>query len=136
MAQLAERLEAVLEKASAVVAELQALVAEARAASAVENNVAAEDKKDKKKKRKRSSVDAEPEQDHVPVEHERPAARDKEDKKRFSRVDESKALQQVSSEALLDNRYEAVFGAEGYGAKANEKLREVRGKDFRCAVSG
>jgi hypothetical protein len=51
-----------------------------------------------------------------------------EKKKRFQRVDEEKALQKA---IIVDNRYEAVFGASGYGAKANEKLKTVRGKDFR-----
>ena len=50
------------------------------------------------------------------------------EKKRFQRVDEEKALQQA---LIADNRYEAVFGQDGYGAKANEKLKTVRGKDFR-----
>ena len=31
----------------------------------------------------------------------------------------------------VDNSYEARFGEGGYGAKANAKLRTVRGKDFR-----
>lgn len=50
------------------------------------------------------------------------------ERKRFQRVDEEKALQKA---IILDNTYEATFGSEGYGAKANEKLRQVRGKDFR-----
>ena len=50
------------------------------------------------------------------------------EKKRFQRVDEEKALQKA---IVADNRYEAVFGSGGYGAKANEKLKTVRGKDFR-----
>jgi hypothetical protein len=33
--------------------------------------------------------------------------------------------------AMADNSYEGVFGAEGFGSKASEKLVQVRGKDFR-----
>lgn len=49
-------------------------------------------------------------------------------KKRFQRVDENKALQKA---LIADNSYDALFGQNGYGAKANEKLKQVKGKDFR-----
>jgi hypothetical protein len=32
---------------------------------------------------------------------------------------------------LEDNSYEKQFGADGYGAKANKVLAQVKGKDFR-----
>lgn len=32
---------------------------------------------------------------------------------------------------LADNTYVGTFGASGYGAKANDVLSKVRGKDFR-----
>lgn len=36
-----------------------------------------------------------------------------------------------SSFRLADNTYVGTFGASGYGAKANDILSKVRGKDFR-----
>jgi len=33
--------------------------------------------------------------------------------------------------AFADNSYEGVFGYTGFGARASEKLLQVRGKDFR-----
>jgi hypothetical protein len=32
---------------------------------------------------------------------------------------------------LKDNSYNAAFGAAGWGARANDVLSKVRGKDFR-----
>ena len=32
---------------------------------------------------------------------------------------------------MEDNTYEGTFGTQGYGYLANEKLKTVRGKDFR-----
>ena len=63
----------------------------------------------------------------IKLEEERPIKSSSE-KKRFQRVNEENALK---SAIVSDNRYEATFGSNGYGAKANEKLKYVRGKDFR-----
>ena len=40
-------------------------------------------------------------------------------------------MDKVGTYSEKDNSYEARFGEDGYGAKANAKLRLVRGKDFR-----
>ncbi len=49
----------------------------------------------------------------------------------FKRVKEGEWMDKVGVLSEVDNSYEARFGEGGYGAKANEKLRTVRGKDFR-----
>ncbi len=49
----------------------------------------------------------------------------------FKRVEDDKWMVKVGILSEVDNSYEARFGEGGYGAKANEKLRTVRGKDFR-----
>ena len=49
----------------------------------------------------------------------------------FSRLQDGNWEAEVGKLSEVDNSYEARFGEGGYGAKANEKLRTVRGKDFR-----
>lgn len=49
----------------------------------------------------------------------------------FQRVEDAKWKDKVGMFSEKDNSYEARFGEGGYGAKANQKLRTVRGKDFR-----
>ncbi len=49
----------------------------------------------------------------------------------FKRVEDDKWASKVGTFVEADNSYEARFGEGGYGAKANEKLRTVVGKDFR-----
>lgn len=50
---------------------------------------------------------------------------------RFSRLgDEDRWLEKLDDK-LKDNSYAATFAAEGYGAKASDKLLKVRGKDFQ-----
>ena len=49
----------------------------------------------------------------------------------FKRVQDGEWMHEVGRLSEVDNSYEARFGEGGYGAKANEKLRTVRGKDFR-----
>jgi len=51
--------------------------------------------------------------------------------KPFSRVDDSAWLGQIADAKLTDNSYEGTYGDGGYGAKASQKLVQVRGKDFR-----
>ena len=51
--------------------------------------------------------------------------------KPFSRVDSDKWLSQANNSKLSDNSYEGTYGANGYGAKASQKLIKVKGKDFR-----
>ncbi|KAK9813751.1 hypothetical protein WJX73_007036 [Symbiochloris irregularis] len=46
----------------------------------------------------------------------------------FQRVDAQEWLGQKGS---WDNSYAATFGSDGWGAKAQERLGQVRGKDFR-----
>jgi hypothetical protein len=51
----------------------------------------------------------------------------------FKRVNVEEAYELLSKEdkELHDNSYMAKFGGGGYGAKANDVLSKVRGKDFR-----
>lgn len=48
----------------------------------------------------------------------------------FRRVDPEIWSKEIVS-GLEDNSYEKCFGSEGYGAKASQVLKQVRGKDFR-----
>lgn len=48
--------------------------------------------------------------------------------KAFRRV---KAEEWLGQKGSWDNSYEATFGQSGWGAKANQVLSKVRGKDFR-----
>lgn len=118
--------------------EREPVVAEAVAVVAVVEEEAAaaeEPKKDKKKKKRDLEVAQETDKAAVA------AAQDDsfvdgngnedypEEKKRFSRIkDEQKSFQDA---LIQDNTYDAVFAGTGYGAKANDKLKTVRGKDFR-----
>lgn len=49
----------------------------------------------------------------------------------FTRMQDGDWEKKVGKLSEVDNSYEARFGEGGYGAKANEKLRTVVGKDFR-----
>jgi SRP40, C-terminal domain len=52
--------------------------------------------------------------------------------KPFARVDSDYwgQVAQQDGGAMADNSYEAVFSNSGFGAKSNDKLQTVRGKDF------
>jgi hypothetical protein len=52
---------------------------------------------------------------------------------RFQRVNVEENLMEIKNSNLLDNSYEGTFGADGWGAKINAKMVQVRGKDFRAA---
>jgi hypothetical protein len=51
----------------------------------------------------------------------------------FKRVDDGYWGEVATKDggAMADNSYEGVFGADGFGSRASEKLLTVRGKDFR-----
>lgn len=116
--------------------EREPVVAEAVAVVAVVEEEAAAEEPKKDKKKKKRDLEVAQETDKAAV-----AAQDDsfvngngnedypEEKKRFSRIkDEQKSFQDA---LIQDNTYDAVFAGTGYGAKANDKLKTVRGKDFR-----
>ena len=49
----------------------------------------------------------------------------------FKRVNTEEALASIRDAELANNSYVAKFGAGGWGARANDVLSKVRGKDFR-----
>jgi nucleolin len=52
----------------------------------------------------------------------------------FRRVDEDKYRAVVEREKdlrLRNNTYEATFGSDGWGKRANDRLATVKGRDFR-----
>merc|ERR1711988_1130143 len=49
----------------------------------------------------------------------------------FTRVNDDYWRNQIKHKEQQDNSYEAVFGEDGYGAKASSKLLQTRGKSFR-----
>eukprot|EP00924_Labyrinthula_sp_SR-Ha-C_P006842 snap_masked-scaffold_8-processed-gene-2.38-mRNA-1 protein AED:0.44 eAED:0.44 QI:0/0/0/0.33/1/1/3/0/211 len=50
--------------------------------------------------------------------------------KRFKRVDDS-YMHKIKNNKLKDNSYIGTFGSDGWGSKANDKLKYTRGKGFR-----
>ena len=49
----------------------------------------------------------------------------------FERIDNEKWMNSIKDDRLKDNSYEGTYGDGGWGAKASQKLVQVRGKDFR-----
>ena len=49
----------------------------------------------------------------------------------FERIDSEKWMGAIKDDRLKDNSYEGTYGDGGWGAKASQKLVQVRGKDFR-----
>lgn len=49
----------------------------------------------------------------------------------FERIDSEKWMAKIEDERLKDNSYEGTYGDGGWGARASQKLVQVRGKDFR-----
>jgi hypothetical protein len=93
--------------------------------------------KEKKKKENKTKVEEAPSEAPVPVlapALSKPSAYDEGEKvsssggRAFQRV---KAEEWLGKKGAIDNRYEATFGDQGWGYKAQQVLGQVRGKDFR-----